>query len=132
MKKYLLPVALAIPFTLAACGSSPSVEEVTKSCQDQVSTYAKYPGTADWVEVLVAEEQNGKIYIAGSADFNNDAGNPVRTNYHCTLDIESDQWVRRPSLEPHNPVASRWGHERWGGSKSPMLEKYGDSMSLES
>lgn len=132
MKKYLLPIALAIPLVLTACGSSPSIDEVTKSCQDQISTYAKYPGTADWVELRVAEEQNGKIYIAGSADFDNDMGNPVRTNYQCTLDIESDKWVRKPTLEPHSPTASRWGHERWGGSKSPMLEKYGDSMSLES
>lgn len=129
VKKRLIPFVVAAPLVLVGCGSD--IDAVIERCQDHVSGFAKYPGTADWVEIRTAEEMNGKIYINGGADFNNDAGNPVRNNYSCTLDLETGEWERRPSLEPMNPTGSRWGNERWGGAASPMLEKYGDSMSLE-
>ena len=119
---------------LSACSTieNEGAPSVLQRCQDHVSNFAKYPGTAQWVQVNNDTEENGKHYIAGEADFNNDAGNPVRANYHCILDTESDEWVDRPSLEPRNPTTGRFQTERWGGASSPMLEKYGDQMSLES
>lgn len=130
MKKFSLTLLL-IPM-LVSCGVSASeIDSVVQRCQESVAAFAKYPGTADWVQINLAEEQNGKIYINGNADFDNDAGNPIRTKYSCTLDLETDNWVRRPVLEPKYPVGSKWKTSRWGGADSPMQEQYGDSMSLE-
>lgn len=129
MRKQLVPLVLISSLFLVGCGAD--IDGAVERCQDRVSGYAKYPGTADWVELRMAEEQNGKIYVSGGADFNNDAGNPVRTKYHCTLNIETDDWDRYPTMEVQNPVSSFSGSSRWGGEASPMLEKYGDSMSLE-
>jgi hypothetical protein len=134
LRHLALLIPLAAGMALTACGGSDDpdpIEAATQRCQDTVSDYAKYPGSIDWVEVRLAQEQNGKIYINGAADADNDAGNPVRTNYSCTLNTETDDWDRRPSMEPKNPTSDRWGTARWGGEASPMLEKYGDRMSMQ-
>lgn len=131
----LATAASALAIALTACNGEADADPIdaaVERCQEVVSTYSKYPGSADWVAVNLAEEQNDIIYIQGEADFNNDDGNPVRTKYHCHLNTETDDWNRPPSMEPKNPAGGeRWTSSRWGGAQSPMLEKYGDEMSLE-
>lgn len=126
-------VATTVSLALASCSSDSSdpTADALERCQDTVGEYVKYPSTIQWADPDVEEEQNGIIYIAGGADANNDAGNPVPVRYSCHLDTATDEWGMPPSMEPKNPTDGRWQTSRWGGADSPMLEKYGDSMSLE-
>ncbi|MEY8565151.1 hypothetical protein AALF15_01085 [Corynebacteriaceae bacterium 7-707] len=137
IKRTALAVAMGGALAITACSGDAEadpVDEAVERCQNEVVDYAKYPGSVEWVEIHVAEEQNGKIYVNGGADANNDAGNPVRVNYSCTLDTDTDEWADAPSMEPkEGPGGSQYrSGERWAGEQSPMLEKYGDRMSMES
>ncbi|WP_288814206.1 hypothetical protein [uncultured Corynebacterium sp.] len=131
--KKIATIALAAALPLAtACSiaeteASPSPLE---QCQKAVSEFTKYPGSAQWGEVLLDEEDSGVHYIAGEADFNNDAGNPVRTRYNCQLNLETGEWDYGPHLEPLNPVHGKHETGKWGGALSPMLEEFGDNMSM--
>lgn len=127
--------AAALTLGLTACGGGSdgqdsTITDAVQRCQDTVREYVKYPATIQWADPRLAEEQNGIVYINGGADVNNDAGNPVPVNYSCDLDTSTDEWARPPSMEPKNSTDGRWQTSRWGAAASPMLEKYGDQMSM--
>lgn len=130
MKRALATLALIPTLALTACGNQEDTQyDAMTRCQKQVSQYAKHPESAQWKEVLLDEEQNGIRYLAGEATFVNDLEDEIVVNYHCNLDVESGNWSETPTMEPEDIPGAAPG--RWAYGLSPMLEEYGDEMSLE-
>lgn len=129
-----IAAASALTLGLTACGGDDdqdsTITDAVQRCQDTVREYVKYPATIQWADPRLAEEQNGILYINGGADVNNDAGNPVPVNYSCDLDTSTDEWARPPSMEPKNATDINWSTDPNATFDSPMLDKYGDQMSM--